>query len=275
MHPSNRSRKRSADRANSAGSPPETPHIAFLRAPVRSKRIAPIGDRIRAATYNVHRWTGINGRSKPDPRRAEAVIGELGADVIALQEVIRPSGAGDDPLVAIADRLGFHVTFAATRTHRRGELGNAILSRWPIEGVWVIDLTSSRLEKRLAVAAQVRCGEKVLEVVATHLSLADLSRRRQVRAILDHPRIQEGPALLLGDMNAWRRCRATRALNDELRSHNNRSWPPSFPAVKPVFALDRVYGRGVEFTGIAAHNTSAARRASDHLPVIAGVKISR
>ena len=251
---------------------PLTPHLCLLRTPLKPCQGRPMGRRIKAATYNVHRWTGFNGQGKPDSEQAGFVISEMKADVIALQEVLRPF-EGNDPLIEIADRLGFHVAFASTRIHRLGELGNAILSRWPIAGIWMLDLTSSKLEKRLAVAAQLKYGKRVLEVVATHLSLADRSRHLQVRSILDHPRIQEGPALLLGDMNAWRKCRATRALNDELKSHNNRAWPPSFPSISPMLALDRVYGRGLKFRGLTAHDTPAARRASDHLPVIAKIEL--
>ena len=198
------------------------------------------------ATYNVHRWTGLNGRGAPDPARAGFVISELRADVIALQEVLRPL-RGDDPLEAIADALGLHVAFAATRVHKRGELGNAILSRWPIAGVSVLDLSFSRMERRLAMAAQFRFEGGLLDVLATHLALGDRTRQRQVRSLLDHPQFHDGPTMLLGDMNAWRRCKATRTLDREL--HHNLDWPPSFPSTRPVLALDRVYSRGVEDPG--------------------------
>src|SRR5262249_59719740 len=126
--------------------------LFLVRAPRRAAPTRPLGGELAVATYNVHRWTGHNGRGRPDPARACFVISELAADVIALQEVLRPFG-GDDPLEAIADRLGLHVAFAATRTHRLGELGNAILSRWPIGGGFVLDLSYSRIQRPLALAA--------------------------------------------------------------------------------------------------------------------------
>jgi endonuclease/exonuclease/phosphatase family metal-dependent hydrolase len=231
-----------------------------------------MGREFVVATYNVHRWTGINGRMRPEPARAGFVIAELEADVIALQEVLRPFG-GEDPLEALADALGLHVAFAATRVHKRGELGNAILSRTPIAGVSMMDLTFSRLEQRVAVAAQFECEGGTVDVVATHLALGDRTRHRQVRSLLDHPKLRDRPTLLLGDMNAWRRCPATRALEDELDSHHNRAWPASFPAARPVLALDRIYTRSVEVLDIGAHSSRAARRASDHLPIVARVRI--
>jgi endonuclease/exonuclease/phosphatase family metal-dependent hydrolase len=246
------------------------PHLQLVRAPRRLLVDGPMGRRISVATYNVHRWSGLNGRGVPDGSRAGFVISELGADVIALQEVLRPF-QGEDPLEAIADGLGLHVAFASTRVHRRGELGNAILSRWPMAGVSVLDLSFSRVERRLAMWAQFHFEGGVLDLVATHLALGDRTRHRQVRSLLDHPHFQGGPTLLLGDVNAWRQCKATRILDDEL--HHNHDWPPSFPSQRPVLSLDRIYSRSAKILEIDSHASPAARAASDHLPVLAHVEL--
>ena len=213
----------------------ESPHLALLRAPRRPATPLPLSGELRVATYNVHRWTGLSGRSRPDPARAGFVISELDADLISLQEVLRPH-RGDDPLEALAEALGLHVTFAVTRVHKRGSIGNAILSRWPIAGVAMFDLSYSRLEKRVAVAAQLKSEDGELDVVATHLALADHTRRRQVRSLLEHPRLAQTPTLLMGDMNAWRKCKATRELDEALTEHHNREWPASFPSASPMLA---------------------------------------
>jgi endonuclease/exonuclease/phosphatase family metal-dependent hydrolase len=231
-----------------------------------------MGCRLTVATYNVHRWTGLNGQRKPDPARAGYVISELDADVIALQEVLRPDSM-ECPLGAIADALGMHLTFAATRQHRRGQLGNAILSRFPLTAVSVIDISFSRLERRGALAVQFDSDSGRVGVVATHLSIVDRTRARQVKSLLQHPQLQAGPSILLGDMNAWRRCKATRELEDILSRHNNENWPPSFPAARPMLSLDRVYAHRAKILTLDVHDTRAARRASDHLPVVARVEL--
>ena len=248
-----------------------TPHLCLLRAPKHASAPRELGETFSVATYNVHHWTGLNGRSRPDPARAGFVISELDADVIALQEVLRPH-EGEDPLIALADALGLHVAFAATRVHKKGELGNAILSRWPLMGVLMLDLSCSRLEKRVAVAAQIQLNGSVLDVVSTHLALSDRTRHTQVRSLLDHPQLRERPTVLLGDMNAWRKCKATRVLENELETHHNLDWPASFPSARPVLALDRIYTQGVVVAEIRVHTSQAARRASDHLPVIAYIE---
>jgi endonuclease/exonuclease/phosphatase family metal-dependent hydrolase len=231
-----------------------------------------MGRDITVASYNVHRWAGANGTRRPDPARAGFVISELAADVIALQEVLRPFDV-EDPLERLADALHLHLAFVATRVHRRGEVGNAILSRWPITSVFSLDLSFSRVERRSALAAQFPGERGPLSVVSTHLALVDRTRRRQVRSILEHPQLQ-GAVVLLGDMNAWRRCKATRTLEREMVGGSELTWPRTFPAARPVLALDRVYARGAKVGRMEAHSSPAARRASDHLPVLAHVRVS-
>ena len=222
------------------------------------------------ATYNVHRWSGVKGGVRWHPERAAAVIAELDADVFALQEVLRPAD-GPDPLEILAQTWGLHFAFAPTRRHRLGVLGNAILSRWPMQAVISIDLSFGRLEPRSAIAAQFNGGAHTVAVVATHLAIFDRVRNWQVRTLLQHPNLQ-GPVVLLGDMNAWRRCPATRNLDREFTElHHNTAWPPSFPAARPVLALDRIYARNAQVAALRTHDSAAALRGSDHLPVHATV----
>lgn len=227
--------------------------------------------RIKVSTYNVHRWMGASGRNAPDIRVAGSVISELGADLIALQEVLRPI-SGEDPLRELAQSLGFQYLFTRARIHRRGELGNAILSRWPIRFAKPLRLSSSLLDKRVATLAQVAIDDCVpLQVIATHLSLLARTRHRQVDTILEH--LPDAPTILLGDLNLWRRCKASHALETELAQERRATLPPSYPGVLPFFALDRVYSRGVPILDLRVHNTPLARRASDHLPVIAEIEL--
>lgn len=225
---------------------------------------------INVVTYNVHRWTGVRGGGRWYPSLAASVISELDADVFALQEVLRPK-RGHDPLERLAHERRLHFAFAPTRQHRMGVLGNAILSRWPMQSVVTIDLSFGRLEPRSAVAAQFDGEGGTVAVVATHLAIVDRVRSRQVRTLLEHPKLQ-GSVVLLGDMNAWRKCPATRELNREFKElHHNQAWPASFPIARPVLALDRIYARGAQVKDLQTHVSQAALRGSDHLPVQATI----
>jgi len=66
------------------------PHISLLKSPAGALPVVKMGTLFRVASYNVHRWAGLNGRGKPDLTRAGSVIEALDADIIALQEVLRP-----------------------------------------------------------------------------------------------------------------------------------------------------------------------------------------
>ncbi len=245
------------------------PYLALVHAPsVATER--PQAGEFTVATYNVHRWAGLTGGTRFEPERATSVIAELDADVIGLQEVLRPFSSAD-PLARIADELHLHVAFVVTRVHRYGELGNAILSRWPITSLFTLDLSFGRLERRSAIATEFHDDAGSITIVATHLALVDRSRDRQVRLLLEQPQIQ-GSVVLLGDLNAWRNCKATQALDRELPAeHHNLAWPPSFPSARPLLALDRIYARGAKVLEIHTYRGPEASRASDHLPVIARI----
>ena len=265
------------DSVNSSRPGPLEPHLCFVMSPRRPIPPVIMSDSVRVATYNVHRWQGVNGRAKPDVARAGFVISELEADVIALQEVLRPFEAdtdpGVDPLSQLCEELDLHLAFAATRRHRRGQLGNAILSRFPITAISVIDISYSRIERRGALAAQVGHSGASLGVVATHLSLVDRTRHRQVQSLMEYPALNAGPAVLMGDMNAWRNCKGSQELDEALGLHHNLNWPASFPSGRPLLALDRIYTRNADVVEVCEHDTPAARKASDHLPVVAEVEL--
>ena len=263
---------RDAKRARRAQVESAVPYLSLVRAASQFHAIPKqVPTHMRVATYNVHRWSGVSGRQAPNAALAGYVISELDADVVALQEVLRPFDA-KDPLTVLAEEQHLHVAFVVTRVHRLGELGNAILSRWPVTSLFVLDLSFSRLERRSALAAEFKLGKRLLTVVATHLALRDRTRQRQVRTILSHPQLQ-GPVVLMGDLNAWRRSKATQALDAALGAHGNRRWPASFPSARPILALDRIYSRGAQVETLEVHRSTAARRASDHLPVIAVLKL--
>ena len=280
--PSERPRTRDLARRLAAGPHADTrerlaAHVPYLSdihsPPVPPPSPGPDGH-FRVATYNVHRWTGLAGGRTYAPQRATAVVEELNADVVALQEALRPF-EGDDPLVGLAERLGFYLAFVCTRLHRRGELGNAVLSRWPIAAAFAVNLTLGRIEQRSAIAVELRGAQGPMTIAATHLSLVDRTRARQVDTLLSHPRLAQGPVVLLGDMNAWsNRSKAAQSLDREfLARHHNANWPASWPVVRPVLALDRAYARGATLEGLCAHQSPAARKGSDHLPVCGTVRL--
>ena len=51
------------------------------------------------------------------------------------------------------------------------------------------------------------------------------------------------------------------------------TWPRTFPAGRPMLALDRVYARGAQVGEVRAFASPAAKKASDHLPVLARIRL--
>src|SRR5689334_8302220 len=88
---------------------------------------------IRAATYNVHKCRGMDGRRST--QRIAGVLEEVGADIIALQEVMEHQAQ------AIVQDLRMEFVMGENRRHRGYAYGNAILSRWPIRASRNYDLS--------------------------------------------------------------------------------------------------------------------------------------
>lgn len=222
------------------------------------------------ATYNVHRWGGRTGRALK-PLQAARVIGELHADVLALQEVLLP-WSQTNPLTQLAGALGMHVVFGPTRFHHDGLLGNALLTRWRACRVERFHLTRTPWERRGMIVGYYRPWPgPELCVMATHLALGARTRDQQVRWLLNHPRLHEGPLVFLGDLNAWCPTPATRALAQAFGHSPHQVWPRTFPSAAPLLALDRIYTHQLRVLDLRVHRTVAAQQGSDHLPVVAQV----
>ena len=87
---------------------------------------------LRIATYNIHRCRGLDRRVIPS--RIAAVIADIDADVVALQEVIGSNATNPGHAEELGALLGMGWVMAPAR-HLRGHLfGNVVLSRLPIRG---------------------------------------------------------------------------------------------------------------------------------------------
>jgi endonuclease/exonuclease/phosphatase family metal-dependent hydrolase len=170
---------------------------------------------------------------------------------------------------------GFHVAAGLLRQRHGDDFGNALLSRYPVQSVEHLDLTVDHYEPRGAIDVCIDVGIALpLRVIATHLGLRPGERREQVRRIISaFERDSPHPTLLMGDLNEWFLWgRPLRWLHAHFR--NIPPAPPTFPARRPVFALDRIWvspSGGV--TRLARHSSSLARVASDHLPLVADIVV--
>jgi endonuclease/exonuclease/phosphatase family metal-dependent hydrolase len=214
----------------------------------------------------VHGWVGNDGRR--DPLRVGETLAELGADVIALQEV-RCAQEGPDALERIGELLKMESLRGLVHERRDEGHGNALLSRLAIRSAERIELTVRGREPRGAIDAVLDTGTEPLRVVATHLGIGPRERRLQVRRLVTHlERAEAGALVVLGDMNEW--VRGAGALLPLHRRLGRTPGPRTFPAPFPLFSLDRIWvkPRG-RLRRLWVHRSPLSRAASDHLPLLA------
>jgi endonuclease/exonuclease/phosphatase family metal-dependent hydrolase len=226
------------------------------------------------ASYNIHRGVGLDRRRDLD--RIADVIAEIEPDVIGLQEVVREDG-GDhaDQAAYLASRLGMALVMGRIRTHGAGIYGNAVLTRLPVMAAERCDLSRGDREPRGCLRVDLAVDGTALHVFNCHFGLAFRERREQVRLLGEFIRTRPlaGPRVLMGDFNEWHRGPVTRSLRLEFSSPMRRM-RRTHPSMFPLFKLDRIYW-DVELQGeeFHVHRSRRARLASDHLPVVARLRV--
>jgi endonuclease/exonuclease/phosphatase family metal-dependent hydrolase len=109
-----------------------------------------------------------------------------------------------------------------------------------------------------------------LRLVATHLGLSIHERRGQTRKLLEIAG-QADPTIVVGDFNDWFWPGSVRsALSRELPSHTRFR---TYPSAWPLLRLDGIYCRP-HSAMLRAFTDREARHISDHLPVIADVRVA-
>ena len=239
--------------------------------------------KLRVLSYNIHKCIGGVDR-RYDPQRVAAVINHQHADVLLLQEVDHdvPRSNRDRQVDVLGELVGmrYRSWFPNVDVRGGGCYGNAILSRYPIVETTNIDLSIRFKKKRSVLHGVVRVRQddidRTVHVYNMHLGLARFERRIQLLKFLaSHPfqtLHHETPVVVGGDLND-----VYGGLGEILRPAGFRGVdrrPFTFPAWGPVRALDAIFVRGrVDFVKLARCESELARRASDHRPLIADVRL--
>ncbi len=252
-------------------------HRRPLRHPSQASEtppaIEPASRELVVATYNIHACVGVDRRY--DPVRVAAVLRELDADIIGLQEVSArrrgPVPLDQESFLAAETELravsGLHLI------GNRSRFGNAILTRLPVLAVRHIDLSIDGRAPRTAIDADLEFDGRVLRVVATHFGLHGGERLLQAQrllAALDDGAVNGTPradaVLMMGDLNEWRgRQGGIRVLD---RALGRAPAPRTFPSWCPILPLDRIYAAAPAMLhDFDVHRSPLARLASDHLPL--------
>lgn len=238
---------------------------------------------IRVLTYNIHKGYRSGNRSFVlDAMRAR--IAETQADIVFLQEIHGRHGgrrtrrAGytypEQPhFEYLADRSWPHYAYGRNAIYRKGDHGNAILSKFPFVSWENINVAVFPRSSRSILHGVIEIPESGLRLhtLCVHLGLLEEERRGQFETLaarIDSHVPEHEPMIVAGDFNDWRR-RARRHLHTELgigelfldlEGRHARTWP----IWQPMLPMDRIYYRGIVPLDCERLSTGPWRKLSDH-----------
>lgn len=225
---------------------------------------------LRLASWNIRAALGTDLRR--DAERVLEGIAALEADVVALQEADFRTGSRPSalPREQILQVTGLHALPIGRNAVSLGWHGNALLARpgFDLCGLERLDLPG--LEPRGAVIADLE-GPAAIRIVAVHLGLLRAARRRQLDAIREAlQRLPSRPTVILGDFNEYSR---RVGLGRIAKPFYLVPTAATFPSGRPFLHLDRIaHSHDLEVKPIEPPR-EVLRRASDHLPLLAELRM--
>jgi endonuclease/exonuclease/phosphatase family metal-dependent hydrolase len=225
---------------------------------------------VRVMTWNIHGGMGPDGLHDLD--RMLALVRLADPDILALQEVdSRRRQGAEHPLAMLKRMLGHHGIAAAAIVTPDGDYGQLLLSRWPMTDEQVHDISVPGREPRRAITAIIDAPPGRMFVLATHLGLKFVERRRQcsqLSMLLDR---HDMTTVAMGDFNDWMWPGSVQ--NALARKLPGRTQHRTFPARFPLLKLDRIYCRPAHAL-VASEVYPAGGDISDHLPVAADIRLA-
>jgi endonuclease/exonuclease/phosphatase family metal-dependent hydrolase len=231
------------------------------------------------------------------PQRIIAVLQELDADIVCLQEVVNIADSSTVTWASEADSAGnvfdqagqiarafpnYVSAFGENRPFRNGMYGNMTLTRLPLMRWKNFDVSRHGRERRGILETELEVGDATsLHVFNVHLGTGHMERRYQGRLlvngrILTRPDVK-GPRLIIGDFNEWTRGLTTRLLRKSFQTFrplHAASFPRTYPGMLPLLSLDHCYYEPpLRLETTRLWRTRTALVASDHLPLVADFSI--
>jgi endonuclease/exonuclease/phosphatase family metal-dependent hydrolase len=230
---------------------------------------------LRIVTYNIRGGRGCDGVQ--DYQRINKFLEEQEIDIALLQEVDMrgPKRAESKDILNLSGaRFPFFVAAPAVKTPY-GWFGNAILSRFPVLGHEVVDISIPKREPRNIIDAVIQTPQGLLRVLNTHKGLKRRERHRQMEKLNTLlKRESDLPLFLAGDINEWHTgARVMKTINRLLHPVGVGA---TFPTICAMFHLDRVWCRPARLIKDARIlKTRETKVYSDHFPVLAELYLEK
>jgi endonuclease/exonuclease/phosphatase family metal-dependent hydrolase len=229
-----------------------------------------MSDTIRFMTWNIHSAVGPDGVF--DLIRVSDLIRHHNPDILALQEVdARGRTAPSPPPFEFFQEITGHAAVARTITAPDGDYGHMLVSRWPLTDISLHDVSVPKREPRFVIEAKSQTPQGSIHISAVHLGLKLFERRHQAGRLASFAETDAVASVMMGDFNEWVwRADVRYYLQHRLPSY---TLIKTFPTFCPILSPDRIYcGKSARI--VRAFTDRNARRASDHLPVIADIAIT-
>jgi endonuclease/exonuclease/phosphatase family metal-dependent hydrolase len=243
---------------------------------------------LRVMSFNVYGC--VDADRKVNVRKITQIIDGVAPDVVALQEVDaeRQFDGSRNQARIIADTLGLDFRYVPLEKAGRHAFGLAILSRFALERSEFKSLpnlhSSLKMRKRGALRAVLKAPGGKIHFINTHLSVFKIERYLQLRAITKWCDLSKSPLdkplIFCGDLNAkpgslsYRRIASH--LSDVQKAPNRSVRPePTFPSKVPTFRIDHIFvSHHCQIMHSEVIRNPLTINASDHLPLIADLKVS-
>ncbi len=219
-----------------------------------------MGQSVRVVSYNVR---GLRG----EPGALAGAVRALDPDIVVVQEAPRRL-RWRTPVARLAHACG--LVYA---TGGGPSLGNVIMTSLRVRPLDTWDLryplTAGR-HMRGAAFARCSVGGVTVVVAGSHLSTDPAERPGQAELLKTELAGIHGPLIVAADVNEAPDGPAWRLLADGLVDAAGTDTAATFPATSPAERLDAIFvDPATTVTGYQVDDSPVARRASDHLPVLA------
>lgn len=237
--------------------------------------------KLKILSFNIHKGFNWNNTT-PTLERLKLFLEKENPDLVFLQEVVGENKIFDQKFSKwmsnqfefLADSLWSEFAYAKNAVYDGRHHGNVILSKFPIVSKRQVNISTNKYEQRGVLHCEVEIENKRIHCYNVHLNLTHFGRRKQylsLQNIIRENHSEGHPIILAGDFNDWNK-RASESFVNELElceayKELHLDYAKTFPAMYPLFSLDRIYTKNIKVIHAHVPCHTEAKSLSDHLPL--------